>query len=309
MLAIIWITLPLYLLILLGWAAFRFRYLLTDGLGALGAFAVQVSLPALIFLSVAVPREGADFDGRFLVGYLAASLVGLLIGRAIMRRVFDQPPGISWVFGLGMASSNSAFMGFPIANLVFGPEAATVFAMIIIVENAAMVPLAMVAANVASQPEADWKALARRSLAGAARNPLLIAVALALVARAVHFVPPQPVETALSMLAAVAAPVALFAVGGTVARFPMGGTWRRSGAIVAAKLLLHPALAAAAFALMPGLPWETARIGIAFAAMPMLSLFPLLGQPHGGEQVCATALIAATAASFVTVSLLASWLA
>ncbi len=312
MLEIIWITLPLYLLILAGYAAFRWQYLVTDGLGALGAFVVRVSLPALIFQAIAIPREGqgaGGFEWSFLIGYLLASLVGMLIGRAIMRRLFDQGPGISWVFGLGMASSNTGFMGFAITSLVFGPEAAAAFAMIIIVESAVMIPLAMVAANVASSPEADWRALAWRSLSHAARNPLLLAVALALVARAVGVVPPEPLERAIVMMAAVAAPVALFAVGGTVARFPISGAWRRALTISAAKLLLHPALTAAAFWILPGVSPGMAAIGIANAAMPMLSLFPLLGQPYGGEQVCATSLILSTAASFLTISLLVGYLA
>ncbi|MDF2234733.1 AEC family transporter [Albimonas sp. CAU 1670] len=308
-LEIIWITLPLYLLILSGYAAFRWRYLVTDGLGALGAFVVRVSLPALIFQAIATPREGVGFEWSFLLGYLGASFAGMLIGRAIMRRAFDQPPAISWVFGLGMSSSNTGFMGFAITSLVFGPEAAAAFAMIIIVESAIMVPFAMVAANVAASPQADWKALAVRSLSNAARNPLLLAVALAVAARLVEFTPPEPLERAISMMAAVAAPVALFAVGGTVARFPISGAWRRSIAISAFKLLAHPALTALAFWALPGVSPGLAAIGIANAAMPMLSLFPLLGQPHGGEQVCATSLILSTAASFLTISLLVGYLA
>ena len=309
MLDIILITLPLYLLILLGYAAFKWNYLVTDGLGALGAFAVRIALPALIFLAVAIPKPGVEFNWLFLLGYWAASFGGLLIGRVVMRRVFDQPPAISWVFGLGMSSSNSAFMGFPIASLVFGPEAAAAFAMIIIVESAFMIPLSMVAANVAAQPGADWKALALRSLSHSARNPLLIATAAALLVRWAGVLPPEPIEKALSLLAAIAGPLALFAVGGTVARFKLASAWRRTGAILASKLLLHPALTALAFLLLPGVPTSMAHIGITFAAMPMLSLFPLLGAPHGGEQVCATSLIVATAASFLTVSLLVGWLA
>lgn len=309
MLEIIWITLPLYLLILGGYAAFRWRYLVTDGLGALGAFAVKVSLPALIFLAIAVPREGAELEPGFFGVYLGASAVCLLVGRLLMGRVFRQGPAMSWVLGLGMANSNSAFMGFPIASLVFGAPAAGAFAMIIIVESAFMIPTAMIAATVAAQPGADWKALATRSLKETARNPLLISVALALVARGLGVIPPAPLATALTMLGAVAAPVALFAVGGTVARFPIGSNLRLPLVVAALKLTLHPLVTAAAFALVPGVSPDLARVGVLFAAMPMLSLLPLLGMAHGGEQVCATTLILATASSFVTVSLLASLIA
>lgn len=40
------------------------------------------------------------------------------------------------------------------------------------------------------------------------------------------------------------------------------------------------------------------------AGMPMLSIYPILGRPYAKEGVCAAALVAATAVSFVTVNVL-----
>lgn len=42
---------------------------------------------------------------------------------------------------------------------------------------------------------------------------------------------------------------------------------------------------------------------LAFAAMPMLSIYPILAQPHGEEAFCAAALLLTTLLSFVTISL------
>jgi hypothetical protein len=41
---------------------------------------------------------------------------------------------------------------------------------------------------------------------------------------------------------------------------------------------------------------------VLFAAVPMLTIYPILGAAHEAEQVCATALIATTVRSFATVS-------
>ena len=41
-----------------------------------------------------------------------------------------------------------------------------------------------------------------------------------------------------------------------------------------------------------------------FAAVPMLSVYPILGAAYGAEQVCATAFVATTVASFGSVSVL-----
>ena len=40
------------------------------------------------------------------------------------------------------------------------------------------------------------------------------------------------------------------------------------------------------------------------AGMPMLSIHPILARPYGQEGLCAAALVAATAASFLTISVL-----
>ena len=40
-----------------------------------------------------------------------------------------------------------------------------------------------------------------------------------------------------------------------------------------------------------------------FAAMPMLSIYPILAQPHGEEAFCAAALLLATLLSFLSISL------
>ena len=45
-----------------------------------------------------------------------------------------------------------------------------------------------------------------------------------------------------------------------------------------------------------------------FAAMPMLSIFPIIAQRARIEGLAATALVAATASSFVTLVLVTGWL-
>lgn len=302
MLDIVWITLPIYLLIALGFVSVKTGYIAAAHVRALGQFALRVCLPALIFNGVAVPRDSSVFDWWFMAAYAAGSLAALGIGVLTMRRGFGQTPAASWILALGMAQSNSAFMGFPIAGLVFGDTATTVFAWILVVENAVMIPLAVVAAEAASGEAGSLAQSARRTFAAFLRNPLVIAIIVAIGIRTLGIPLPEPVTVTLGMLAAVAPAVALFIVGGIIAQFPVSMHWRRTAAISAGKLILHPCLVFAALSVMPGIAPEILAAGVLFAGVPMLSIFPILGQPHGVEQVCATALITSTAGSFVTVS-------
>ena len=70
------------------------------------------------------------------------------------------------------------------------------------------------------------------------------------------------------------------------------------------KLVLHPLAVFGALALLPPLPADLRTCAVLFAAMPMLSVYPVLAQRYGQEKLCAAVLLAATASSFVTITLL-----
>jgi sugar fermentation stimulation protein A len=53
---------------------------------------------------------------------------------------------------------------------------------------------------------------------------------------------------------------------------------------------------------LPGMTPQLKTIAILNAGMPMMSIYPILGQRYGKEGICAAALIAATAVSFFTIS-------
>ena len=140
MFAILSVTLPIYLIILLGYVAVRVGYSPPGTINALSQFAVRVCLPALIFSALATSSTGEALNWIVISGYLVASLAALLIGYTVMRRVFQQGPPEAWIHGLGIANSNSGFIGFAIASMVFPKTALPVLAWIMIVENAVIIP-------------------------------------------------------------------------------------------------------------------------------------------------------------------------
>lgn len=103
------------------------------------------------------------------------------------------------------------------------------------------------------------------------------------------------------MRTSAAPPIALFVVGGVVAQFSISPYWRRTAAISAGKLLLHPILEFAVLSFVPGPDASFLLAGVLFAAAPMLSIHPILGARFDAEQVCATVPIVSTAVSFATV--------
>lgn len=296
-------TLPIYLLIAAGFVAVRSGYLEGVHIQALSQFTLKVALIALIFSAIALPRGDGGLNGPFMAAYLGGSLLTLALGVVAVRLVLRSPPAESWILGMGMANSNSGFLGFPIALLFFGNEAALVFAMTMTIENAVTLPLAAVAASAAGH-RGSIATLLVQAGRRIVTNPLIVAVTLALAVRLTGLPILPPVERTVTLLAAAASPVALFVIGGTVARMSPGGHGRRAGAITLGKLVLHPLLVAAALFLVPGVPPALIPVGILFAAVPMLTIYPLLAQPFGLGEVTSTALLVSTVLSLVSVSLI-----
>ncbi|MCB1394954.1 MAG: AEC family transporter [Rhodobacter sp.] len=300
-------TLPIYLMIVIGFAAVRWGYFDAAHVQGLSQFALKIALIALIFSAIAMPRGEGGLNAAFMAAYLGGSLATMLIGFAAVRLFLRQSAADSWILAMGMSNSNSGFMGFPIGSLFFGHDAAVVFAMTMTIENAVTLPLPTVAAGIAGHT-GQRGTLLRSAVLRIVKNPLIIAVAVSLAVRLSGVAVPEALGRTATTIASAASPVALFVIGGTVARLSLSGHWRRTTAITLGKLVLHPLLVTAALFLVPGVPAALIPVGILFAAVPMLTIYPILAASFGLGAVTSTALVVATGLSFVSVSLVLSLL-
>lgn len=302
MAAILLTTLPIWLMIGIGYVAVRTGYFDGAHIAALGQFTLKVALVALIVQAIALPREGG-LNLAFMAAYALAALATMTLGFAVLRLAMGRSAVESWVLAMGMGNSNSGFLGLPIAVLVFGEAGAQVFAMTMTVENALTLPFALVMASAAAGQGGGARALLAQALRRVVTNPLIVAVALALVWRATGLTLPTPAQRTITAVAAAALPVALFVIGGTVARMQAGGHAPQAGAVALGKLVVHPLLAFAALSLVPGVPPELIPVGVLFASVAMLTIYPILAAPFGLMPVASAAMILTTALSLASVPL------
>ena len=118
---------------------------------------------------------------------------------------------------------------------------------------------------------------------------------------------PAPVERTVSLFAMSSSAVSLIVIGGALVGLPIGGLARRAVPIAFGKLIVHPLMVLAAILVLPllGLPPLDPALRMAavlLAAMPMMSIYPILAQAYGHEDFSATALLMTTIASFFTLS-------
>jgi predicted permease len=293
---------PIFAIIGLGAVLVRTGYLDAAVMPPLGGVVIKVALPALIFLAVARTPPGETLDAGLLLAYAAGSLATLGICVALARWVLGLPMAQAAVIGLGVSMANSGFLGFPIAQALMGPEtAARLLAHCMSVEVTLVLPLALVL--IALGAEGAARAPLRRIVADTLRNPLLVALMAGLAVSASGLGLPPVGQAALDLLARLSAPLALLVIGGTLASLKVEG---RPGAVVlmvVGKLGLHPLAVWAAAGMVPGLDPRLAAGAVLFAAMPMITIFPLLAARGGQGRLGAFGFLAATTLGLATLPL------
>ncbi len=304
MLSILTITLPIFLLIAAGYLVTRTGFFSPDQVRGMGRFVIAIALPALVFRALVQRPLGEVFDARYLLVYGAASLAMLLGGFAWFRLARGRSTTTtSALRGLGMAASNSGFIGFPVALQFLGPPAAVALALTMIVENLLIIPAALALAEAGGSAHRTPRAVASGILANLARNPLIVAILSGALFALLGLHLPQPLAKAVSLIADASAPLALFAIGGTLVGLRATGIVGEIAQVAGAKLILHPLAVAALLLLVPIADPSLRRAAILFACIPMPSIYPIIGHRYGEEKFCAATLLAATTVSFVTISI------
>ncbi len=309
MLSILALTAPIYLLIAAGYLATRAGLFQRADMRILGKYVIQLALPAVLFNALSQRQFGDILQPVFLAAYAGGSLIAMGAGLWWARRWRGEGVSASAIIGLGMCSSNSGFIGFPLAAQVLGPSTAGVaLALVMLVENLLIIPLGLALAEGGAGPADASRA---RRLAGAmaqslrtlVRNPIIHGLALGLAFSLSGLQLPEPVARAVGLLAGSCTALSLFVIGGSLVGTSVGALWKPVGTIALGKLVIHPLAVTLLVMVLPSMPRELQLAAILFAAVPIMGIFTILAQRHGHEGLAAAAQMAATVGSFVTLTI------
>ena len=250
---------------------------LVGGSGALGPearsvlsrLAVTVGTPALLLSTIATADLGAVFTPTLLVVVVTSVLV---MGLYVLLAGRGRPLGEATVGAMASGWLNAGNLGIPIAVYVLG--SITWVAPVMLFQLAVVAPTASVLLERAGAgPRRRSGSRARAvtaALAGPARNPVLIASAVAVVLSAADVRLPAPVMAPIDLLAGVSVPAMLLAFGISLhgSRLPgVDGLRRQIATAVALRAVVHPLLALGA-ALLVGLEGTALLAAVTIAAFP-----------------------------------------
>lgn len=309
MLDVLIVTGPIYLVILIGFLATRAAWFTAVDMRVFGTFVIKLALPSLIFSAVAQRPMLEILDLGYLLAYLAGSLAVVGLGLVWCRRVEGLNSTTSTIYVMGMACSNSGFVGYPILLLMMAPVAGVALALNLIVENVIMIPLLLTLAERSRSGAGKWHRQFGQALARVATNPLIIGLLAGLAVSLLGWTLPQWLARTVTMFAMTSGALSLFVIGGMLVGLPMRGMGRRVLPIVIGKLLVHPAAVLLAILALPmlGLPALDPSLRVAavlMAAMPMLGIYSILAQAYGQEDFSSAAVLITTIGSFFSLSAL-----
>eukprot|EP01035_Chromulina_nebulosa_P024718 gene24718-32197_t len=298
------LALPFFGMMLIGFAAAKFRPLPAEGLAWLNVFVIYVSLPALYFelLSRTPISQLANF------GFIGATMAATAIAYAISFWIGLKTNAGAWpaaaIVGVAGGYGNIGYMGPGLTLAAIGPAATVPTALIFCFDNAlvfALVPLLMAAASPG-----------RRSAARTAReiatriflHPFILSSIAGVLSAATGLHPPVAVDRMLTTLMQAAAPCALFALGVTVALRPLTTLPREMPLVLFVKLVVHPALVLALLLLVGGIAPEWIETAVLMDSLPPALGAFVLAQQYGvyADRASATILVG-TILSVVTVTI------
>jgi len=301
------ITAPIFIIIGFGYLAVKSALMPQEAMPLLGRFVLYFTLPALIFGTLSKMRVSDVIEPDFLAIYAIGSVSALLAGIMLNRLIFKVSLSEASVRGMGMSASNSAFIGYPVLLQVFGAAPTQPFTMALMVENILILPLALILIEYGSRDTTSGEPMLRvwqRIFVRILRSPLIIAILAGLVWASLQLPALSALDRSLEMLAMASVGTALFVIGGSLVGTRVNDSLGSISLVAAGKLLLHPLLMLLLVVVWRDFDPQLEQAVILAAAMPMLSVFPIIGGNYGYGRQCAGMLLVTTALSFITLTLI-----
>ncbi|MBT8403734.1 MAG: AEC family transporter, partial [Gemmatimonadetes bacterium] len=237
----------------------------------------------------------------FYVGALTVYAAGM----ALARWGYGRPLQDQAIWGMAAGFSNTVLLGIPIVLTGLGPEASLPLFLIIGFHSAVLMPVTVAILHLDAGEVAPRTSRAAVVVREIVRNPIVMGLALGLLANVAGFTLPGPLDRMAEILGGAAVPCALFAMGASLAAYPAGGDTPPASALAFLKLVVHPLIVWVLLGPLLGLDGIWLSTAVVVAAMPTgINVYLFGARYDAAPSVAARTVLLASAMSVVTVSLL-----
>lgn len=304
MLQIIEVILPVFLVIVAGYLSSLKKIISLEQAGTLMKFAVNFSLPCLLFLGAARLDLEAAFKFGVLFPYYFAALLNFTAMVLLFRFVFRKSIGDCIPLGFSAIFANTVLMGLAVVELAYGKESMNA-AIAIVAINA---PFCF-AVGILSM---ELLATANDSLAEGIRNAVkeifsnapMVALIAGFLINLTRTNLPQPAVLAIEYMASAALPVALFSLGAALVGYRIATGLKEATLTAFAKLAIHPALAFCIGNFLLKLPADLLKPVVIMAAMPSgINAWVFASMYNRSRDIASSVILLTIGASVFSISL------
>lgn len=295
-------------LLFIGFAAVKSRIFSHESLGTLSAFALKISLPALIVTALpAATTRVMLLQALPLLAALPFWYALLAIGGVLTAKLCKMSPNTARVHIVQYMMGNIGVMGMILILATLGDGAAIYMASIYFVDQCMMWT---VCENLSYPVEAQ-RTLSLSSLKKVLTIPTMVAFFIAIAMIALDWHPDNLIVDVLTELGRTSKSIAMIFIGGTLATLNLKRLSYLNGIlyIIGFKMLLLPLFVFWVTGLFPGFLDPMARMVLTLSsALPCLFAMSILARNNGTDYEYATmSVFVTTMASMVTIPLV-SWL-
>ena len=300
---------PIFGLILFGYAA-TFTPVFDQAAGrALAAFVFWFAIPIMLFRNMAGQQLPAALPWGYLLSYYLSALLVFATGMAASRLLFAAKLEEQAIMGFGGSYGNVVLMGTPLVLTAFGPQATLPFFLILSFHSVLMFTVVTVVVELGQGAGSELRHLPKRVGQGLVKNPILVALGSGLLFHWLGLALPHAVDRWAELIGQAAGPCALFSMGASLRAYRIGGALSRAAVMMALKLVLLPLLvwllATRVFTVDPA--WVA--VAVITAAMPCgVNSYLFAERYKVGQAESAAAILVSTGLSVVTMSLILGWL-
>ena len=298
------VVLPIFAVILVGFACGRRRLLGPTACSELNRFVVYLGLPALLFSAMAQADWAALWQPGFIASFAGGSFA-VFAATLVWRRARGRHLTDASIDGLNAGYANAGYIGFPLCQLVFGQASLTLVTVATLLTACGLFASAIVFVEIGLQTERRAGRLAAKVGRSLLRNPLLIAPVLGMLWSATGLALPGSLRSFLGLLAAAASPCALVSLGLFLAqsRGSAASARRPALALAGMKLIAQPALTAICAYGVFRIAALPAAVAVLLAALPTGTGSFMIAEFYGREaRVTSGAILLSTLASIVTLT-------
>ena len=293
-------TIPLFILIALGYFLKRV-HILTDGfLAAANKFNFTITLPVLLFTDLASKNFKDTFDLKFVLFCAGSTTIGFFAAW-ILAKIFMKDKSCVGEFVQACYRSSTAVLGLALIQNIYG---STGMAGMMVL---GAVPLYNVYAVIVLQTESPINKKGekniQRALKGIVTNPILIGVILGLVASLINIKFPTIIDTSLNYVARIATPLAVICIGGEFSFQNAFKSIKKSSLAAFVKIVLLP-LVFVPIAILMGFTTEKLVAILVMLAGPTTPSCFIMAKQYGYEgTITSSAVVLTTLFSSVTLTL------